>query len=168
MSSTIPGVWPDDAPITLDEMQACAATLKKLYATDRRFDLFDSSSCRELRKSIGPDARMMVSVTPSLLSAVDVGHGFVTKQVPTKVVECYSDVDTSDSDVHIDDNETARVVAAQQVVFLLTTLQQGIDIKKGQCHGRNLFCSKTRLYNRNKYALKSSSRLSFSVRWHDS
>ena len=60
MSSTIPGaspVWPDDAPITLDEMQACAATLKKLYATDRRFDLFDSSSCRELRKSIGPYAR---------------------------------------------------------------------------------------------------------------
>ena len=51
--------WPDDAPITEQEMLACAATLKKLYKKDKKFLFFESSLCRPIRKGIGPYARKM-------------------------------------------------------------------------------------------------------------
>ena len=79
------------------------------------------------------DARMVSSSkTPSLSPTVNVGCEFVSRQVPTILVEYYRDVNTLNSDVPNDDVETPRVdrvLAAQQVVSLLILVQKGTDIK---------------------------------------
>ena len=49
--------WPDDAPVSEEEIKRCAETLLKLHKSDRRFIFFDGPHCRPLRKAFGPYSR---------------------------------------------------------------------------------------------------------------
>jgi len=49
--------WPEDAPITEDEMNQCVEMLQRLHKADRRFKFFDGQCARPLRKAFGPYSR---------------------------------------------------------------------------------------------------------------